>query len=77
MTPALCIVMVGDREDPMPMQKGCQSPGRVRIDCRLAHFPEGISQHRLLEEIGKINQNPAFHGILVMRPVPPRYGGRR
>ncbi|HZX46265.1 MAG TPA: tetrahydrofolate dehydrogenase/cyclohydrolase catalytic domain-containing protein [Clostridia bacterium] len=70
-SPALCIIMVGDREDSHAYVKGAtKALARCSIGCHLAHYPEDISRHRLLEEIEAINQNPEYHGIIVMRPVP-------
>ena len=70
-SPALCIIMVGDREDSHAYVKGAtKALAGCGIGCHLAHYPEDISQHRLLEEIEDVNQNPEYHGIIVMRPVP-------
>jgi methylenetetrahydrofolate dehydrogenase (NADP+)/methenyltetrahydrofolate cyclohydrolase len=70
-SPALCIIMVGDREDSHAYVKGAtKAMAGCGIGCHLAHYPEDINQHRLIEEIGAINQNPECHGIIVMRPVP-------
>ncbi|MDD2573623.1 MAG: tetrahydrofolate dehydrogenase/cyclohydrolase catalytic domain-containing protein [Bacillota bacterium] len=69
--PALCIVMVGDRKDSHAYVKGAtKALTGCGIDCHLAHFPEGINQNQLLEEINAINKNPEYNGIIVMRPVP-------
>ena len=68
-SPALCIIMVGAREDPR-LRKRPQRPWRVRYWLSPGALPEDISQHRLLEEIEAVNQKPEYHGIIVMRPVP-------
>ncbi|NLO25077.1 MAG: bifunctional 5,10-methylene-tetrahydrofolate dehydrogenase/5,10-methylene-tetrahydrofolate cyclohydrolase [Clostridiales bacterium] len=70
-SPALCIVMVGDRADSHAYVKGAtKALSGCGIGCHLAHFPETVGEQQLLEEIKAINQNPEYHGIIVMRPVP-------
>src|SRR5690554_5558776 len=70
-SPTLCIIMVGDREDSHAYVKGATKVlAGCGIGCHLAHYPEDISQHRLLEEIEAVNKKLEYHGIIVMRPVP-------
>lgn len=69
--PALCIIMVGDREDSQAYAKSASKAlADCGIKCKLADFPGDIKEQKLLEEIDAINGEPRFHGILIMRPIP-------
>ncbi len=71
LTPGLAVVLVG--EDPASKvyvrNKGEQTKeaGMNSFEHRL---PETTSQEELLELVGKLNDDPAVHGILVQFPVP-------
>ena len=43
---------------------------QASIECELLHFPENVSEAELIEEISRLNDDPAVHGILVQLPVP-------
>ncbi len=69
--PTLCIVMVGDRKDADAYAKSASKAlTGCGIDCRLTNLPGDIKEERLLHEIKTINEDPEFHGILIMRPLP-------
>lgn len=40
------------------------------IECELLHFPESISEVELLDQIRRLNHNPAVNGLLVQLPLP-------
>ena len=71
LTPGLAVVLVG--EDPASKvyvrNKGEQTKeaGMNSFEYKL---PETTSQEELLELVGKLNADPAVHGILVQFPVP-------
>ncbi len=71
LTPGLAVVLVG--EDPASKvyvrNKGEQTKesGMNSFEYKL---PEDTSQEALLELVGKLNADPAVHGILVQFPVP-------
>ncbi|HKJ72724.1 MAG TPA: bifunctional methylenetetrahydrofolate dehydrogenase/methenyltetrahydrofolate cyclohydrolase FolD [Alphaproteobacteria bacterium] len=71
LTPGLAVVLVG--EDPASKvyvrNKGEQTKeaGMNSFEHRL---PDTTSQDELLELVGKLNDDPAVHGILVQFPVP-------
>lgn len=69
--PGLAFVLVGN--DPASetyiqmKKKRCREVGILSFDCEL---PSSISENQLLNEIEKLNQNPAVDGILVQLPLP-------
>jgi methylenetetrahydrofolate dehydrogenase (NADP+)/methenyltetrahydrofolate cyclohydrolase len=72
-TPGLCIVMVGDRADSAAYIKGAvKRCGDIGIDCSVKELPGDLSQEKFIEEIHRLNNDPAVSGILVMRPLPSR-----
>jgi len=71
LTPGLAVVLVG--EDPASKvyvrNKGEQTK-EVGMNSFEHRLPETTSQDELLELVGKLNADPAVHGILVQFPVP-------
>jgi methylenetetrahydrofolate dehydrogenase (NADP+)/methenyltetrahydrofolate cyclohydrolase len=71
--PGLAAVLVGD--DPASKiyvaakQKACAEAG---IHSERLDLPAGVSEQALLAEIGRLNEDPAVHGILVQLPLPLR-----
>jgi methylenetetrahydrofolate dehydrogenase (NADP+)/methenyltetrahydrofolate cyclohydrolase len=71
LTPGLAVVLVGD--DPASQvyvrskHKQTQAAGMASFEHVL---PAGVAQDELLELIGRLNRDPAVHGILVQLPLP-------
>ncbi|HEX9823418.1 MAG TPA: tetrahydrofolate dehydrogenase/cyclohydrolase catalytic domain-containing protein [Actinomycetota bacterium] len=70
-TPGLAAVLVGD-DEPSKIyvgmkQKACAEVG---IHSERHELPEDTTEEQLLELIGKLNADPAVHGILVQLPLP-------
>ena len=69
--PGLGVVLVG--EDPASRlyvrnkEKACAEVGIRSVEHLL---PASVTQHDLLDLIGRLNQDPAIHGILVQLPLP-------
>lgn len=69
--PGLAVILVGN--DPASeiyvrnKGKGCEETGMLSRTIRL---DEGITQEELEEEIHRLNEDPAIHGILVQLPLP-------
>lgn len=69
--PGLGVVLVGD--DPASRlyvrnkEKACAEVGIRSVEHLL---PASVTQHELLDLIGRLNQDPAIHGILVQLPLP-------
>ncbi|KAJ2896757.1 formate-tetrahydrofolate ligase [Zalerion maritima] len=69
--PCLRIIQVGDRSDSSTyVRMKLKAAHEVNIDCELMHFPSEISEAELLDQIRRLNHDPAVHGILVQLPVP-------
>jgi methylenetetrahydrofolate dehydrogenase (NADP+)/methenyltetrahydrofolate cyclohydrolase len=70
--PCLAAVLVG--EDPASevyvrgKQRGCERAG---MQSRLERLPSSASTEDLLQLVGRLNDDPAVHGILVQLPLPP------
>ena len=73
LTPGLAVVLVGN--DPASevyvrsKHKQTQAAGMASFEHLL---PADVAQSELLELIGKLNRDPAVHGILVQLPLPAR-----
>jgi methylenetetrahydrofolate dehydrogenase (NADP+)/methenyltetrahydrofolate cyclohydrolase len=69
--PGLGIVRIGSNPDDLSYERGaikrCESIG---IHCKVFEYPLEITQHQLIKEIKKINNNDIIHGILLFRPLP-------
>ncbi len=69
--PGLGVVLVGD--DPASRlyvrnkEKACAEVGIRSVEHLL---PASVTQHELLDLIGRLNQDPDIHGILVQLPLP-------
>lgn len=70
-TPCLAILRVGEKENDLSYERGalkrCEKVG-VRV--RQVVLPEAVTNSALLNEIHKLNKDPAVHGILMFRPLP-------
>ena len=70
-TPALCIVMAGDRPDSESYIKGAvKRCTDIGIDCQVEKLPEEISQDEFLKVLDGINKDSKINGIIIMRPLP-------
>lgn len=71
LAPGLAVVLVG--EDPAS-QVYVRSKGKQTIEAGMASFehrlPAEASEKELLSLVGKLNEDPAVHGILVQLPLP-------
>ena len=69
--PGLAVVLVGAEPASMVYvrnkRKAAHSAG---FEDHLIEMPSDISQQALVDEVEKLNSNPAVHGILVQLPLP-------
>jgi len=76
-TPGLGVILVG--ADPASAsyvaakEKACAEAGMFSDDQRL---PADVTQEALLAEVGRMNDDPRVHGILVQSPPPPQIDER-
>lgn len=71
LTPGLVVILVGD--DPASqvyVRNKERSALAAGFNSQVVRVPGSISQAELLELIGKYNQDPSWHGILVQLPLP-------
>lgn len=70
-TPCLALVCVGERPDALSyagsLTKNASNSG---VSARLEALPESISQGEAAARLRLLNQDPAVHGILLLRPLP-------
>ncbi|KAM1778070.1 hypothetical protein COP1_044648 [Malus domestica] len=69
--PGLAVILVGDRKDSATYvrnkKKACESVGIKSFEVRL---PEDSSEREVLNSVGRFNDDPSVHGILVQLPLP-------
>lgn len=69
--PCLAVVLVGKHPaSQIYVTRKAQACTQVGMLSIINHFPEGISQRELLDELTKLNENPSIDGILVQLPLP-------
>ena len=77
-TPGLAVILVGSNPASVSYvtakEKACREAGMLSREIRL---PESISEDELIAEIGKLNTDPAIHGILVQLPLPKGFSEKR
>src|SRR5215212_9151997 len=78
LTPGLTVVLVGENLASAVYvrnkAKQTQEAGMRSFDHRL---PESVSQAELLALVGRLNADPAVHGILVQLPLPKQIDSQR
>ena len=69
--PPLAILRVGERSDDLSYEraavKRCE---KVGVAVRVLALPEDAGTEVLLAAVRDVNENPAIHGCLIMRPLP-------
>ncbi|MBU5357103.1 bifunctional methylenetetrahydrofolate dehydrogenase/methenyltetrahydrofolate cyclohydrolase [Enterococcus gallinarum] len=69
--PGLVVLLVGeDKASQTYVRNKELAAARIGIRSKVEHYPESITEEKLLSEIDKYNQDPDFHGILVQLPLP-------
>lgn len=70
-TPCLAILRVGEKENDLSYERGAlKRCEKVGVCVRQVVLPEAVTNSALLNEIHKLNKDPAVHGILMFRPLP-------
>lgn len=71
-TPGLAIVRVGARPDDLAYERtALKRAAALGIVTRTITLPDSASQQELLDVVGWVNADPAIHGCLLFRPLPP------
>lgn len=69
--PCLAILCIGERPDAVSYAASLtKNAPKSGVETRLEEWPESISQGEALARILRLNQDPAVHGILLLRPLP-------
>lgn len=70
--PALALVRVGERPDDLSYERGAlKRAEKVGIEVKRFLLPQDCTQEDLLAVIHGVNADPAIHGCLMFRPLPP------
>lgn len=71
--PTLAIVRVGERPDDISYETGAvKRCAKVGIAVRLFPLDRDCTREQLLDTIRQINEDPAIHGCLMLRPLPDK-----
>jgi len=71
LAPGLAVILVGNHPASESYVRGkLKAADQVGIRSELIQLPESVSEDELAEQIGRLNEDPLFHGILVQLPLP-------
>ena len=77
-TPGLAVILVGENPASVSYvtakEKACSEAGMYSREIRL---PATCEERELLEEIARLNDDPAIHGILVQLPLPKGFDEKK
>ena len=77
-TPGLAVILVGDNPASISYvtakECACREAGMLSREIRM---PATAGEDELLAEIGRLNADPAIHGILVQLPLPKGFSEKR
>lgn len=69
--PLLAIVRIGEKPGDLSYEKGAlKRAAETGIEVRQLIYGETVSQESLLQDIRKLNEDEAVHGVLIFRPLP-------
>ena len=76
--PTLAILRVGARDDDLSYERGavkrCEKAG---IEVRTEALPADVTPEDFFRTLTSLNEDPAVHGILMFRPLPPHLDGEK
>ena len=77
-TPGLAVILVGENPASVSYvtakEKACAEAGMYSREIRL---PATVAERDLLDEIARLNADPAIHGILVQLPLPKGFDEKK
>jgi methylenetetrahydrofolate dehydrogenase (NADP+) / methenyltetrahydrofolate cyclohydrolase len=77
-TAGLAVVLVGDNAaSQLYVRNKIRACEELGLRSQLVDLPADVTEAQLLEHIGKLNDDPSTHGILVQLPLPPHIAMRR
>ncbi|MBR2577562.1 MAG: bifunctional 5,10-methylene-tetrahydrofolate dehydrogenase/5,10-methylene-tetrahydrofolate cyclohydrolase, partial [Erysipelotrichaceae bacterium] len=76
--PALALFRVGEKDEDLSYERGIDKrSAMVGIEVKKFLFPEDVEEETLYHALKEASEDPAIHGILVMRPLPKRFDDRK
>jgi methylenetetrahydrofolate dehydrogenase (NADP+) / methenyltetrahydrofolate cyclohydrolase len=77
-TPGLAVVLLGDNPaSQLYVRNKIRACEELGLRSQLVDLPADVTEAQLLEHIGKLNDDPSTHGVLVQLPLPPHIAMRR
>lgn len=71
--PVFCMVRVGSRESDLTYERGAaRRAASLGVKVRRFSLPETAGERELTDVLEQVSRDPALHGCLLFRPLPPR-----
>ncbi len=76
--PTICVFRVGERPDDLAYERGVvRRCAEADVVMKQVVLPQDVSQEEFDRAFLAVNRDPAVHGILLFRPLPPQLDGER
>lgn len=76
--PMLAVLRLGSRPDDLSYETGVKKRcAAVGVQVKNVVLPTGVDSDTFFAKLEKLNEDPAVHGILMFRPLPPHLDGEK
>lgn len=76
--PMLAVLRLGSRPDDLSYETGVKKRcAAVGVQVKNVVLPTGVDSDTFFDTLEKLNEDPAVHGILMFRPLPPHLDGEK
>ncbi len=76
--PMLAVLRLGSRPDDLSYETGVKKRcAAVGVQVKNVVLPAGVDSDTFFDTLEKLNEDPAVHGILMFRPLPPHLDGEK
>lgn len=76
--PMLVVLRLGSRPDDLSYETGVKKRcAAVGVQVKNVVLPAGVDSDTFFDTLEKLNEDPAVHGILMFRPLPPHLDGEK
>lgn len=76
--PMLAVLRLGSRPDDLSYETGVKKRcATVGVQVKNVVLPTGVDSDTFFATLEKLNEDPAVHGILMFRPLPPHLDGEK
>lgn len=76
--PMLAVLRLGSRPDDLSYETGVKKRcAAVGVQVKNVVLPTGVDSDTFFATLEKLNEDPAVHGILMFRPLPPHLDGEK